>query len=438
MNPVTESRFLPPFLATTASIVLVCGGLLLLTSTAPWTSREEAASDASVPRSAERAAKPSPPAQIALAPSTSAGGSLAGAETPEADHGENTQVVEAPQADTQQAAPRPAHDTAAADVPGANDSETHASDVPQADENEDTSDGPQVDETEAGATEAIAPESMIASDAEPMAENTVEPGAVLETAPVNTEAAETPAAAEAPPPATDQIGEMLKETAPKAVAVETISEDTGGAAGNATASEAAKTTSGAGPATPEAAKPTGGAGPSASPDVTAAAPLPPPPPPKPKRNPEIETKAPAQKARTAPRPERPSRPEPSKKDQARPAVAQQTQAQPQSRPLGWLPMALAPANKPIAKQPATKVSGPAYASKVWGALARHKPRAGQRGSATVVFSVGASGALGGVRIGQSSGNSRIDQLALATVRGAAPFPPPPSGPASFSIRIDFH
>ena len=154
MNPVTESRFLPPFLATTASIVLVCGGLLLLTSTAPWTSREEAASDASVPRSAERAAKPSPPAQIALAPSTSAGG-FAGAETPEADHGENTQVVEAPQADTQQAAPRPAHDTAAADVPGANDSETHASDVPQADEDEDTSDGPQVDETEAGAMTCV-------------------------------------------------------------------------------------------------------------------------------------------------------------------------------------------------------------------------------------------------------------------------------------------
>ena len=101
-------------------------------------------------------------------------------------------------------------------------------------------------------------------------------------------------------------------------------------------------------------------------------------------------------------------------------------------------MALAPADKPVAKQPAAKLSGAAYSSKVWSALARHKPRAGQSGSATVMFTVGASGALGGVRIGQSSGNSRIDQLALATVRGAAPFPPPPSGPASFSIRIDFH
>ena len=101
-------------------------------------------------------------------------------------------------------------------------------------------------------------------------------------------------------------------------------------------------------------------------------------------------------------------------------------------------MALAPADKPVAKEPATRLSGPAYSSKVWSALARHKPRAGQSGSATVVFSIGAGGALNGVSIGKSSGNARIDQLALATVRGAAPFPPPPSGPASFSIRIDFH
>jgi protein TonB len=101
-------------------------------------------------------------------------------------------------------------------------------------------------------------------------------------------------------------------------------------------------------------------------------------------------------------------------------------------------MALAPADKPIAKQPAARLSGAAYSSKVWAALARHKPRAGQNGSATVTFTIGAGGALNGVRIGKSSGNAKIDQLALATVRGAAPFPPPPSGPASFSIRIDFH
>ena len=76
-------------------------------------------------------------------------------------------------------------------------------------------------------------------------------------------------------------------------------------------------------------------------------------------------------------------------------------------------------------------------AKVWAALARHKPRAGVRGSATVVFSIGENGGLRGVKVGRSSGNARIDQLALQTVRSAAPYPPPPSGVASYTIRIDF-
>jgi protein TonB len=47
------------------------------------------------------------------------------------------------------------------------------------------------------------------------------------------------------------------------------------------------------------------------------------------------------------------------------------------------------------------------------------------------------GALRAVRLARSSGNARIDQLALATVRNAAPFPAPPSGAMSYTIRIDF-
>ena len=39
MNPVSESRFLPSFFAVAASLVLVFGGIVLLTSTAPWTPR---------------------------------------------------------------------------------------------------------------------------------------------------------------------------------------------------------------------------------------------------------------------------------------------------------------------------------------------------------------------------------------------------------------
>jgi protein TonB len=54
-----------------------------------------------------------------------------------------------------------------------------------------------------------------------------------------------------------------------------------------------------------------------------------------------------------------------------------------------------------------------------------------------VFSIGENGGLRGMRVGRSSGNTRLDQLALATVRNAAPYPPPPSGVASYTIRIDF-
>jgi protein TonB len=43
----------------------------------------------------------------------------------------------------------------------------------------------------------------------------------------------------------------------------------------------------------------------------------------------------------------------------------------------------------------------------------------------VTFAVGPAGALRFVRVSQSSGNAWLDQLALATVRNAAPFPPPP-------------
>jgi len=75
--------------------------------------------------------------------------------------------------------------------------------------------------------------------------------------------------------------------------------------------------------------------------------------------------------------------QPPKQAQAPSAVAVQATGQPSSRSGSWLPMALAPADKPIAKQPAARLSGPAYSSKVWSALARHKPRAGQIGSARV-------------------------------------------------------
>jgi protein TonB len=170
-----------------------------------------------------------------------------------------------------------------------------------------------------------------------------------------------------------------------------------------------------------------------------AATAPAPAPPLPKRKPVEKQPEPKVAAFVTPQ-AAPARQDTAKQDTAKQDLAQQGAAQPHSGSGPWQPMALAPADKPsisLSKAPINKPSGGAYASQVWAALARHKPRAGQRGSTTVAFSIGENGALRGVRVGRSSGNTRIDQLALATVRNAAPFPPPPAGAASYSIRIDF-
>lgn len=100
------------------------------------------------------------------------------------------------------------------------------------------------------------------------------------------------------------------------------------------------------------------------------------------------------------------------------------------------PMALAPAEAP--KRPAPSLSG--YNNTVWSALARHKPKAAQRGSATVSFAINAAGGLSFVHVSRSSGNSRVDQLAIRTVRSAAPFPHPPESLRGrpYTIRIDFN
>ena len=86
-----------------------------------------------------------------------------------------------------------------------------------------------------------------------------------------------------------------------------------------------------------------------------------------------------------------------------------------------------------------RLSAKGYSAKIFGAIARHKRRLGSlSGSATVTFSIGPGGALRGARISRSSGKPQLDQAALATVRSAAPFPPPPPGAkASYAIQIHF-
>jgi TonB family protein len=92
--------------------------------------------------------------------------------------------------------------------------------------------------------------------------------------------------------------------------------------------------------------------------------------------------------------------------------------------------------KVSAKTPVRSQSAIPHGSRVWAALARHKPKAIQRGSTTVTFEIDANGGLAHARVDQSSGNVRLDKLALQTVYNSAPFPPPPEK-ALYTIRIDF-
>lgn len=178
-------------------------------------------------------------------------------------------------------------------------------------------------------------------------------------------------------------------------------------------------------------------------ELVAAAAAPPPPLPrrKPAAPPEPKVAVAAPAIEPTPQPKLPTEAAPPREKPAPREVPKQQTAIQSNGPLGiWKPMALAPADEPsvsLSKPATARPSGKAYAGQVWAKLARHKPRAGQRGAASVSFAIGANGTLGAVRIARSSGNARIDQLALQTVRSAAPFPRPPSGSASYTIRIDF-
>ncbi len=59
-------------------------------------------------------------------------------------------------------------------------------------------------------------------------------------------------------------------------------------------------------------------------------------------------------------------------------------------------------------------------------VARRAPRAAGRGSAVVTIAVSGGGALLGVSLAKSSGNPRIDKLAIAAVRNAGQFPVAPA------------
>ncbi len=80
-----------------------------------------------------------------------------------------------------------------------------------------------------------------------------------------------------------------------------------------------------------------------------------------------------------------------------------------------------------------------YKAAVQARINANRPSGGTPGgTALVAFGVTSTGALAYARITRSSGDAANDGLALAAVRGAAPFPPPPPGaPRQFTIPYDF-
>jgi periplasmic protein TonB len=414
-----ENRFFRSLCTLTASAVLVGGSLILLTSTAPWTPRPQVEIELSTPDSAPLVAQPS-----IEYPRTAMDADQVRTNVPdetEADPAitastDDVSAAEEP-ATTQPSATEPETTQASAAEPET----TQVSDAPTTDAGGAAAmvGTPLDTEADDASPDDVAPESMAVAEAAsepeaaPAEEAAPEPVSVPQAAP---EPSHVEQKAE---DASDQIGDLLVGLPPRAIA-----SNASGAATEQVAELLA--------ATPPAPAPVEDV---ARPEPVAAVP----PPPLPKRKPANEPVTAQEAVAALPAPqEKPAKPEAPKPAQ-RQELARQEPTPPQNKGPWRRPMGLAPADKPVPTQvPTARPSGAAYSSSVWSALARHKPRAGQRGSTTVVFAIGPSGALRGLKVGRSSGNARIDQLALATVRSAAPFPPPPSGGASYTIRIDLH
>lgn len=82
-----------------------------------------------------------------------------------------------------------------------------------------------------------------------------------------------------------------------------------------------------------------------------------------------------------------------------------------------------------------------YRAIVRAHIARHRPASiGRAGTAVVAFALTATGHLRFARLIRSSGSRALDQASLASVRSAAPFPPPPRGlsPAQLRFAIPFY
>ena len=141
----------------------------------------------------------------------------------------------------------------------------------------------------------------------------------------------------------------------------------------------------------------------------------------------------AEKAKQADRAEKAK--QAGRAEKAKETLAPQAQGKPKSKPM-TLGAGLASSKSLF---DAARRGAAGYGAKVRAAIGRHKPKTvGASGSATVSFAIGPAGGLQSLRINRSSGKAQLDQAALASVRNAAPFAPPPAGiRPSYSIQIFF-
>ncbi len=93
---------------------------------------------------------------------------------------------------------------------------------------------------------------------------------------------------------------------------------------------------------------------------------------------------------------------------------------------------------------ASSAASAAYQGAVLAAIAAHKryPEAalgrGPRGVSVVSFTIGGGGQVVSAQLARSAGDAALDADAVATVRRASPFPPPPAGaPRRFAASLNY-
>lgn len=394
---MSENRFLQSFAALLASAILVCGTHLLLIASSDYGRPQIEQQPAPVATPAPSAAPAAPREAIEV--------EVTGA-TPDRSHSDATPFAsdQTPAA----AAPAEAVSSEPTPEPASEPVEKAEAEVPSSG----TVRSPAIEEEKVASapepiTPAVEPVTPVVEPSE--APKPIEPA---ETAQVEETPPATPQMTQADTPVTPALVESEPETpsAPQLAEADSTSQSTQTTEANP-ASQGTETAKVGTPPSTQMAQ------------AEAASPIVP----LPARKPE-----PAPNAKTA---------KAEAKQVAPAAEAEAQEAATGSKPR-WTPMALAPADKDtvgkpkLAPKPAEGAGN--YNAKIWSALARHKPRTGKAGSAAVTFAIGPGGGLRSVRISGSSGDSQLDQMALQTVRNAAPFPPPPDpASSSYTIRIYF-